>query len=250
MKKLNTFFPILRVTGASLALMILSVACDTLPFAQKAQAPVKILQYRQNCGSLPCARFLLSVFSDGTLQYDGEAYTPLMGLHSRKLPEPEWQYLRQTIESANIWASPESFPAPDPNYAIPEISVFDQEFTKRVIGQQFPPEIQALESLLIQLSDPARPEWKSEKAFSYQIPADKYNSLFRIQLQPNVNVDYWIAKYYEAGMDRVNSVQDASNTWLMRFDPSRIPPNQLKLNLENDNDVIRVEYVDKPKVQN
>jgi hypothetical protein len=250
MQRSNIFPPILQVTGISLALMSISVACDTLPFAQKTQSPVKILQYSQNCGSLPCARFQLSVFSDGTLRYEGEAYTPLMGLHARKLAEPEWQYLRQTIESANIWASAESYPAPDPNYAIPEISVFDQQFTKRVIGQQFPPEIQALESLLLQLSDPTRPDWKSEQAFSYEIPSGKYNSLFKVRLQPNVNVDYWLAKYYEVGMDRVKSVPDASNTWLMRFDPSRIPPNQLKLNLENDSDVMGVEYVDKPKVQN
>lgn len=245
----NTFFPMLKTLSITLAFTSVFSSCDTIPFAQKAQAPVKILQYKLMCGNLPCPKFQFSVFSDGTLQYQGEAYTSLMGLYSRKLPEPEWQNLRQAIESANIWASPESYPAPDPNYAIPEIFVYEKEFSKRVIGQQFPPEIQALESLLLQLSDPGQPEWKSQQEFSYDIPSGKYNSLFKIRLQPNVNPDYWIAKYYDAGMDRVKSLPEGNNSWLMRFDPSRVQPNQLKLTLESDSDVISVEYVDKPKVQ-
>jgi hypothetical protein len=71
--------------------------------------------------------------------------------------------------------------------------------------------------------------------------------MFKIQLQPNINVDYWVAKYYDAAMQQVKALPEGPNYWLFRFDPSRILPNLLKETLERDTDVLRVEYVDKPK---
>ena len=247
MPTLNTLPALFKIFVPSFGLILLLTNCDTISFAPKTQAPVKILQYRQLCGNIPCPSFQFSVFSDGTLHYQGEAYTPLMGLYGRKLPETEWQFVRQAIAAANLWAVPENYPAPDANLAISEITVFDQQFEKRIIGQQFPPEIHSLENLLLQLSDPGQPNWQNLKEFSFEIPAGKYNSMFKVQLQPNINVDYWIAKYYDAGMDHVKALPNIANAWLIRFDPSRMPPNQLKMSLESDRDVISVEYVDRPQ---
>lgn len=232
---------------AAILLFTLANSCDTLPFAQKTQSPEKILQYKLLCGNLQCPQFVLTVFSDGTLHYQGIALTALMGRHARKLPDSEWQILKNTIESANIWGSQESYPAPDPNYAITEIAVFEGEVTKQIIGQQFPQDIRTLEMLLQQYADPMRQDWKLQEAYAYNLPADKYNSMFKIQLQPNINVDYWVAKYYDAAMQQVKVLPEGPNYWLVRFDPSRILPNLLKETLERDTDVLRVEYVDKPK---
>lgn len=225
----------------------LAIGCDTLPFMQKTTSPQKLLQYRPLCGNAQCPQFVFTAFSDGTLHYQGIALTPLMGRYARKLPESEWQIMKNAIESANIWGSPESHPAPDPNYAITEITVFEGESTKQVIGQQFPQEIQYLEKLLQQYADPFGQDWKLQEEYKYNLPADKYNSMFKIQLQPNINVDYWIAKYYDSAMQQVKMLPEGPNYWLVRFDPSRILPNLLKETLERDTDVLRVEYVDKPR---
>jgi hypothetical protein len=42
-------------------------------------------------------------------------------------------------------------------------------------------------------------------------------------------------------------LQEGSNYWLIRFDPSRIEPNLLKEKLESDSDVLKVEYEPLPK---
>jgi|GEM_PF-1748816 hypothetical protein len=225
----------------------LSAGCDTLPFAQKTASPEKILEYRLLCGNLQCPQFVLTVFSDGTLQYQGIAFTSLMGRYARKMPESEWQTMKTSIESANIWGSLESHPAPDPNYAITEITVFEGQAMKQVIGQLFPREIQTLEKLLQQYADPIQQDWKLQEEFAYNLPANKYNSMFKVQLQPNINVDYWIAKYYDTAMQQIKTLPEGTNYWLVRFDPSRILPNLLKETLERDTDVLRVEYVDKPR---
>jgi hypothetical protein len=100
-----------------------------------------------------------------------------MGIYTRQMNENEWTTLSALLQGGNLWSIPESYPAPSPYYPISEITVFEEEYSKRVIGQDFPMEIKRLESQLQSLCNPGLQGWKQLAAHSYNIPAGVYPNL-------------------------------------------------------------------------
>jgi hypothetical protein len=223
-----------------LTLFILASGCSLISAGGGAAEKVKILEYTRYCSQKGCPDFILSVFQTGHVTYEGKAYTSLMGTHLQQLPEAQWTTLKQSIESANLWRIPEEFPISQFYAPVTLIRIFEGEYTKTIRGQELPYELALIVSQLDQITNNGG--WKLIAPPTYGLAKGIVPNLLRIQLQTNVNFEYWQSKYYEYSLSMVKNIPEGNNYWLFRFDPSRIQPLAFKELLDIDPDVMKSEF--------
>lgn len=226
-------------------LFVILSACNLTNTLVKSAESVKVLEFSQICAQRGCPEFVLQVFSNGNIVYEGKAFTPYLGTYTRTLPKDQTAALDSLIRSANLWSAPEHFPLTNPDVPVFQLRAFEAAYTKEISGQQFTYEIQQLISKLnaIVLGG----GWKQTAPPVYGLPEGTSPNVLRIQLKEGLNYEYWQGKYFDYGMIVVKMLPEANNYWVFRFDPSRIPPLTMKELLANDPEVLRFEFEKAPK---
>lgn len=230
----------------TLALLAVALAACTLtnPLVKPVES-VKVLEFSQICAQRGCPEFVMQVFSDGNIFYDGKAFTPYLGVYTRTLPKDQMATLDSLIRTANLWSAAEHFPLTNPDAPVSQLRAFEAAYTKEISGQQFTSEIQQLINQLnaVVLGG----GWKQTAPPAYGLPEGTSPNVLRIQLKEGLNYEYWQGKYFDYGMIAIKMLPEANNYWIFRFDPSRIPPLTMKELLANDPEVIRFEFEKAPK---
>jgi hypothetical protein len=223
-------------TSASMVVLFLLSGCRPPLSMVKTERLTKLAEMSKgNCYGR-CPVYLLTIYDNGVMTYEGARYTDKMGLHIKRLSKPEIESLSWTFQRANLWQYENVYRSDYPDLPPVSITYYDGDRSKTILGKETRPEaVLELEGRLNELANSEG--WTLRRAPDYNLPPGTVANQLVVELRSDVNTEAWVAKYSRQEMKLLKKVWPSETKLLLQYNIKVIDPISMLDMVRQDTDV-------------
>lgn len=230
MKKLTLW------AAVSMAVIFLSIGCQVPLSMVKTERLVKLAEMSKgNCYGR-CPVYLLTIYDNGVMTYEGQRYTDKMGLHLKRLSKPEIESLSWAFQRANLWQFENVYRSDYPDLPAVSITYYEGDRSKTILGKETRPEaVLELEGRLNELANSEG--WTLRRAPDYNLPPGTVPNQLVVELRDDVNTEAWVARYSRQEMKLLKKVWPSETKLILQYNIKVIDPISMLDMVRQDTDV-------------
>ena len=170
-----------------------------------------------------CPVYMLTIYENGLLEYQGEKFVEKTGAASATLSPEELAQIRRVVTATNLWQYPDEVETRVMDAPYATLTTWNGDKTKSVRGSiDRPQPLLDLEKLLKSTAEAHG--IKVIKGVNPNQPAAVSGEVI-VKLKPEENAGNWVARFGEIKLRLVRRLYD--NTWLVSYDPAQIEEKQV-----------------------
>lgn len=200
------------------------------------------IQLRKDACFGECPVFTLTIYSTGKATYEGEHYTPYLGLYETQLSENQYKSLITAFEDAQLFDLPSLYKSEIPDLPVVTLRYADDKGEEKEIkGRENRPEIvMELEKMLDGLI--AEANWKQVISKDTGLPVGTITNQIIVELTPDIDPEVWKQAYAKQQLEILEQLAPNQPLWLITFDENKIKGTELLTFLRKDPNVLMAEF--------
>ncbi len=192
-----------------------------------------------------CPQFTLTIQDDLTALYVGKSNTDKIGLFKRSITKEQYKELKAAFDKADFLSRPdeyETYVADAQSVTLTHHLKSGPKSVKGVFDR--PAELVELERMMDKIANTG--DWMKvtdmpEESFPETMEPNK----MRVQLKPEVDMTQWVKSYKAYSMEIDPAMVPNFNFLQVKYDDSKITPQEMLVKIRNDERVQTVSFVRK-----
>lgn len=227
-------------------LLSLSAIISTTGCKLNASLPEKAeamrIQLRKDACFGECPVFTVTIYDTGRATYEGEHYTPMLGLYEARLAEGQYRSLITAFEDAELLELPSLYKSEIPDLPVVTLRYVDEQGEmKEIMGRENRPEVvMELEEMLDVLIEEIN--WKQVISKETGLPVGTITNQIIVELAPDIDPQVWKEGYAKQQLEILEQLAPNQPLWLITFDENKIKGTELLAFLQKDPNVFRAEF--------
>ncbi len=187
-----------------------------------------------------CPIYQLTLYTDGTAQYDGERFTDRLGVHTKKLPSTTIDALLGDCKAANFFELPDKYESRIPDLASSTLTYMEGEQSKTIFWREQADDALKAIGKKIEAIANTKENWEINER--QVLPVGAIANEFIVNLHQDVDAQAFAASYSDYGLTVVERLNPRGNYWRLQYDKDSLPPYRMLNQLNNDERIINVEF--------
>ncbi|MGE5355000.1 MAG: DUF6438 domain-containing protein [Deltaproteobacteria bacterium] len=204
------------------------VSCNTTKLETDASKAAPVIVYSKGPCFGQCPIYTLTIYNSGLVKYNSVRYTKKTGKYEKQLDAKAYNEIIKAFKESRFWRFNDDYGMELVDAPTITIAFNENGKTKSVKGKsKFPEKLKELMTILDKF-EPSDDSWNViEKVVAEVKPEEIIDNQIIIKTGEGMILASWLQQYKEYGVRLMSKINGTEDTWLIRFDKTKIDPQEM-----------------------